>query len=135
MDKPAEKAKEAAKAEKSAKTGEGEARREKKKEVKDFRIFNEEIAAVVAGVHANPFAVLGIHEFGKQFVARTFIPGAEEVTACTLSLPLRTALACPQSAARRCRGHCRPAKGRCRPCRRAFRHQGRCRRHPGTFCH
>lgn len=57
----------------------------KPKDAKDFRIFNEEIAAIVSGVHANPFAVLGIHEFGKQFVARTFIPGAEEVVAHTLA--------------------------------------------------
>ena len=46
--------------------------------VKDFRIFNEEVAAIVAGVHANPFAVLGLHEFGKEFVVRAFVPGAEE---------------------------------------------------------
>jgi 1,4-alpha-glucan branching enzyme len=63
----------------------------------DFRIFNEEVAAIVAGVHANPFAVLGLHEFGKAFVARAFIPGAEQVTAFTLdgqevgSLPRRDA--------------------------------------------
>jgi 1,4-alpha-glucan branching enzyme len=88
MDKPAKKKDEAkaSEAEKSAKTGEAEAKRDKKsKEAPDFRIFNEEIAAVVAGVHANPFAVLGMHEFGKQFVARTFIPDAEQVTAYTLS--------------------------------------------------
>jgi 1,4-alpha-glucan branching enzyme len=69
----------------------------KAKAVKDFRIFNEEVAAIVAGVHANPFAVLGVHEFGKEFVARTFIPDAEEVTAFTLkgepagSIPRRDA--------------------------------------------
>jgi 1,4-alpha-glucan branching enzyme len=56
----------------------------KSKDVKDFRIFNEEVAAIVNGVHANPFAVLGVHEFGKQFVARTFIPGADEVVAYTM---------------------------------------------------
>ena len=66
-------------------TKEPEKTAKKPKEAKDFRIFNEEIAAIVEGVHANPFSVLGIHEFGKQFVARTFIPGAEEVVACTLS--------------------------------------------------
>ena len=41
----------------------------KTQENRDFRIFNEEVGAVVAGVHANPFAVLGVHEFGRQFVA------------------------------------------------------------------
>jgi 1,4-alpha-glucan branching enzyme len=51
---------------------------------KDFRIFNEEVAAIVNGVHANPFAVLGMHEFGKEFVARAFIPGAESIVAYTL---------------------------------------------------
>jgi 1,4-alpha-glucan branching enzyme len=51
---------------------------------KDFRIFNEEVAAVVNGVHANPFAVLGMHEFGREFVARAFIPGAESIVAYTL---------------------------------------------------
>jgi 1,4-alpha-glucan branching enzyme len=95
MDKPAKKkdgtkpgapakAIEAGKMEKPAKAG--ESRREKKpKDAADFRIFNEEIAAIVAGVHANPFAVLGMHEFGKQFVARAFIPDAWDVTAYTLS--------------------------------------------------
>jgi 1,4-alpha-glucan branching enzyme len=58
---------------------------EKTTNIKDFRIFNEEVAAIVNGVHANPFAVLGVHEFGKQFVARAFIPGAEEITASTLN--------------------------------------------------
>jgi len=57
----------------------------RQKEVRDFRIFDEEVAAIVNGVHANPFAVLGVHEFGKKFVARTFIPGAETVTAFSLS--------------------------------------------------
>jgi 1,4-alpha-glucan branching enzyme len=52
--------------------------------VKDFRIFNEEVAAIVNGVHANPFAVLGLHEFGKEFVVRAFVPGAEQITAYTL---------------------------------------------------
>lgn len=52
--------------------------------VKDFRIFDEEVAAIVAGVHANPFAVLGLHEFGKEFVVRAFVPGAEQITAYTL---------------------------------------------------
>ncbi|MDO6965376.1 1,4-alpha-glucan branching protein GlgB [Rhizobium alvei] len=50
----------------------------------DFRIFNEEVDALISGVHANPFAVLGVHPFGDGFVARTFIPGAETVTAFTL---------------------------------------------------
>ncbi|TCL69651.1 1,4-alpha-glucan branching protein GlgB [Rhizobium sp. BK251] len=44
----------------------------------------DEIAAILAGSHANPFAVLGVQEAGGGFVARCFIPGAEAVTATTL---------------------------------------------------
>ncbi|KRB51836.1 glycogen branching protein [Rhizobium sp. Root708] len=43
-----------------------------------------EIAAILAGAHANPFAVLGVHKSGSVYVARCFIPGAEEVTAMSL---------------------------------------------------
>eukprot|EP01035_Chromulina_nebulosa_P055515 gene55515-76067_t len=60
------------------------ARKPAKPKDKDFRIFNEEVAAIVAGVHANPFAVLGVHEFGKEFVTRAFVPGAETLVAFTL---------------------------------------------------
>lgn len=38
-----------------------------------------EIEAVVAGQHSDPFAVLGVHRTSKGFVARCFIPGAEQV--------------------------------------------------------
>lgn len=69
----------------SAEAGASAPAAERPKDNRDFRIFNEEVAAIVNGVHANPFAVLGVHEFGKQFVARTFIPGAESVIAYTLS--------------------------------------------------
>jgi 1,4-alpha-glucan branching enzyme len=37
------------------------------------------IDALVAGRHADPFAVLGIHEEGDRTVVRAFIPGAERV--------------------------------------------------------
>ena len=43
-----------------------------------------DIDAIVSGAHGDPFAVLGIHEIGKGFVARCFIPHAEAVTAFTL---------------------------------------------------
>ncbi|MDW6020985.1 1,4-alpha-glucan branching protein GlgB [Mesorhizobium sp. BAC0120] len=43
-----------------------------------------DVEAIVSGVHGNPFAVLGIQEAGKGFVARCFIPHAEMVTAFTL---------------------------------------------------
>src|SRR5688572_11318227 len=85
MDKPASKKKGKVEGRVETVTTEPDKKAKKPKEAKDFRIFNEEIAAIVEGVHANPFSVLGIHEFGKEFVARTFIPGAEEVVACTLA--------------------------------------------------
>ncbi|NNG69004.1 1,4-alpha-glucan branching protein GlgB [Rhizobium laguerreae] len=49
-----------------------------------WEISADEITAIVAGSHSNPFAVLGVHQAGDVFVARCFIPGAEEVTAMTL---------------------------------------------------
>ena len=42
------------------------------------------ISAIVAGTHGDPFAVLGVQQAGKGFVARSFIPHAQEVTAHTL---------------------------------------------------
>ncbi|UVK38196.1 1,4-alpha-glucan branching protein GlgB [Mesorhizobium sp. AR10] len=44
-----------------------------------------DVAAIVAGTHGDPFAVLGVHEAGKGFVARCFVPHAEYVTAYTLT--------------------------------------------------
>jgi 1,4-alpha-glucan branching enzyme len=44
-----------------------------------------DVAAIVAGTHGNPFAVLGIHEIGKSLFARCFVPHAEFVTAYTLT--------------------------------------------------
>ncbi|RWM40226.1 1,4-alpha-glucan branching protein GlgB [Mesorhizobium sp.] len=44
-----------------------------------------DVAAIVAGTHGDPFAVLGVHEAGKGFVARCFVPNAEFVTAYTLT--------------------------------------------------
>jgi len=44
-----------------------------------------EIEAILAGRHANPFAVLGLHKLGEKYRARCFIPGAEEVTVLSLS--------------------------------------------------
>jgi len=45
----------------------------------------EVAAAIVEGRHADPFAVLGVHEQGGLCVARVFIPGAERVEATTLA--------------------------------------------------
>ena len=44
-----------------------------------------DVAAIVAGTHGDPFAVLGVQQAGKGLVARCFVPGAETVTACTLA--------------------------------------------------
>jgi 1,4-alpha-glucan branching enzyme len=43
-----------------------------------------DIEAIVAGRHGDPFAVLGLQQTGKGWVARCFIPHAETVTAETL---------------------------------------------------
>ncbi len=40
-----------------------------------------EIEAIVHGRHTDPFRVLGLHQYGKSWIARAFIPGAEAVTA------------------------------------------------------
>jgi len=47
--------------------------------VRAEKISHDEIQAVVSGRNANPFAFLGIHQYGKEFVARAFMPGAETV--------------------------------------------------------
>ncbi|TIQ31901.1 1,4-alpha-glucan branching protein GlgB [Mesorhizobium sp.] len=44
-----------------------------------------DVAAIVAGTHGDPFAVLGVHEVNKGFVARCFVPHAEFVAAYTLT--------------------------------------------------
>jgi 1,4-alpha-glucan branching enzyme len=41
------------------------------------------IAAIVGGRHADPFAVLGMHEEGGKWLLRAFVPGADEVLATT----------------------------------------------------
>jgi 1,4-alpha-glucan branching enzyme len=43
------------------------------------------IAAIVAGTHADPFAVLGVQDVDGRLVARCFIDGAETVEAFTLA--------------------------------------------------
>ncbi|MFT4182554.1 MAG: 1,4-alpha-glucan branching protein GlgB [Rhizobium sp.] len=44
----------------------------------------DDIAAILAGTHSDPFAVLGVHKTEEGFVARCFILGAEAVTALAL---------------------------------------------------
>ena len=43
-----------------------------------------EISALVAGDHSDPFAVLGVHEASKGFVARALVYGAHSVSVATL---------------------------------------------------
>ncbi|SCB12424.1 1,4-alpha-glucan branching protein GlgB [Rhizobium hainanense] len=43
-----------------------------------------DIAAILAGTHSDPFAVLGVHKTDEGYVARCFILGAEAVTATAL---------------------------------------------------
>ena len=50
----------------------------------DGRISAGDVSAIVAGTHGDPFAVLGIQQSGKAFVARCFIPNAEDVSAFAL---------------------------------------------------
>ena len=45
----------------------------------DWKANAAEIEAIVEGRHGDPFAVLGLHETGSAWVARAFVPGAEEL--------------------------------------------------------
>jgi 1,4-alpha-glucan branching enzyme len=44
----------------------------------------EEIRAIIDGLHADPFAVMGLHETKDSYVVRCFIPGATAIVAETL---------------------------------------------------
>jgi 1,4-alpha-glucan branching enzyme len=50
----------------------------------DFFLPAAEVAALTDASHANPYAVLGIHEAGGRLIARCLIPGADGVEAETL---------------------------------------------------
>ncbi len=43
------------------------------------------IAAIVQGSHGDPFAVLGLHQMGKKWIARAFVPGAESIAVESLA--------------------------------------------------
>jgi 1,4-alpha-glucan branching enzyme len=45
---------------------------------------DSEISAIVAGVHSNPFGVLGLHQSGKDWLVRAFVPGADEISVQSL---------------------------------------------------
>jgi 1,4-alpha-glucan branching enzyme len=51
--------------------------------VEKWQVRPEEVLAVVRGQHADPFAVLGLHDTDEGWVLRVFIPHAETVTAFT----------------------------------------------------
>jgi 1,4-alpha-glucan branching enzyme len=51
----------------------------------DAGLPEHEAAALVAGTHADPFSVLGVHGTGASLIARCVIEGAETVDAFTLS--------------------------------------------------
>jgi 1,4-alpha-glucan branching enzyme len=42
------------------------------------------VAAIVQGMHADPFSVLGEHKAGRYRVARAFVPTAHSLTVTTL---------------------------------------------------
>jgi 1,4-alpha-glucan branching enzyme len=42
----------------------------------DWKTNSAEIEAIVSGRHGDPFAVLGLHQTGGDWVARAFVPGA-----------------------------------------------------------
>lgn len=44
----------------------------------------DEAEAIASGTHGNPFSVLGVQDFHNGFVARAFVPGAENLIALTL---------------------------------------------------
>ena len=43
-----------------------------------------DVGAIVAGAHDDPFRILGLHEIGQGWIARTFIAGADRVDATLL---------------------------------------------------
>ena len=46
---------------------------------------NSDIDAIVSGAHRNPFALLGLHKQGKQWIGRAFVPGADLLEVATLA--------------------------------------------------
>ena len=47
----------------------------------DWQASAAEIEAIVMGHHGDPFAILGLHQHGKRWIARAFVPGAERLSA------------------------------------------------------
>ncbi|MBX3568942.1 MAG: 1,4-alpha-glucan branching protein GlgB [Rhizobiaceae bacterium] len=51
----------------------------------EFAAAASDVAAIIAGTHGNPFAVLGVQQVDARLCARCFVPHAEFVTAYTLA--------------------------------------------------
>ena len=50
----------------------------------EWRVAPEEVDAIVSGKHGDPFAVLGLHQAGGNWIARAFVPFAETLAAFDL---------------------------------------------------
>ncbi|CAN5336386.1 1,4-alpha-glucan branching protein GlgB [soil metagenome] len=50
----------------------------------DWRLTEQEIAALVDGTHGDPFARLGLHQVDGTWLARAVVPGADRVRVATL---------------------------------------------------
>jgi 1,4-alpha-glucan branching enzyme len=48
---------------------------------KAWRADDGDVAAIIAARHADPFAVLGLHESSEGLALRAFVPGAWELRA------------------------------------------------------
>jgi 1,4-alpha-glucan branching enzyme len=59
-----------------------------------WRLSPEDVAALVAARHGDPFAVLGLHETPGGFALRAFVPGAAALTALRPDGSFLAALAC-----------------------------------------
>ncbi len=56
----------------------------KRKPSNGGRSSDADVAAIVSGAHEDPFRVLGLHEVEQRWIARTFIAGADRVSAALL---------------------------------------------------
>ncbi len=49
-----------------------------------WKTSDAEIAAIAAGRHGDPFKLLGLHKYGRDWIARAYVPGADTLAAATL---------------------------------------------------
>ena len=50
-----------------------------------YKVDEGTVHAIIGGSHGDPFAVLGMHEAGKAWIVRAFVPDAEKLTVTTLA--------------------------------------------------